>query len=479
MLARQRPVAVLALAWAALLVAPALTLLHSEYHASGRTPGWHFAMLSPDGALSAWTRHRLLAWAALFGAGMALLAVGARLDPGGAKLRALVATRAFPVTLALATVLVIGSGAFLHASEAVLVAMTLALGFLALWVVRPSGAALAASLVRLALPASIGIVFACAGEMAMRSRVLAEATGGSSEVRAARRDAWERRLFPPEHVGPRWRSRHLGEPKPASVMRVLALGDSFTFGDFIDDPDAIWTSVLEDELAARGRAVQVINAASAGNDTLHEAEVLESAGWSYEPDLVVVQYTLNDGGHDPSEGAISLLPIVGSSLRAKSSMYHYLDVRYRALQLAGGEGWLASFRAGAPGWRASREALERIVRSAAARGVPVVILLFPMFDSRLDDAGYRNLGAHEAIAAAARELGVPLVDVRRRLADIDARPQAWWVRRFDAHPGPAAHRVAAEALGNAVADILGTPDPAREPAAARPLDVDATHEPAR
>jgi lysophospholipase L1-like esterase len=471
--ARPRPVAVLALLWASLLFAPALTLMHSEYHASGRTPGWHFATLSPDGALFAWTRNRLAAWAALHAAGVALLAIGARRDPGGAKLRGAAGSRPYAVALGGATLLLLCSAAVLHPSEVMLVAMTLALGFLGLWVISPTAAALSGRLARLALSGSVGLAFACGGEAVMRSRALSEATGGSGEVRAARRDAWERALFPPEHVGPRWRSRHLGEPKPAGVRRVLALGDSFTFGDFIDDPGAIWTGVLEDRLAARGLAVEVINAASAGNDTGHEADVLEALGWALEPDLVVLQYTLNDAGEDPSERAVSLLPIVASSLRARSSLFHYLDVRFRAAQLAaaGAEGWSASFRDDAPGWRRSRAALERIARSASERGVPLVLLLFPMLDSPLDDARYRNLAAHEAIAAAARRLELPLVDVRRPLAELDPRPGAWWVRPFDAHPGPAAHRVAAEVLAAELSGRLGAAATRLPPAPERRRDA--------
>jgi hypothetical protein len=153
-----------------------------------------------------------------------------------------------------------------------------------------------------------------------------------------------------------------------------------------------------------------------------------------------------------------LLPIIGTSLKARSSLYQYLDVQFAGLQSAifHPQGWSSLYNDDAPGWTEVREAMRGIVAAASARGVPVVLLVFPMFDSDLRDSGYRNLAAHQALASFAGELGIPIVDVRRRLAELDPNPRSWWVRPFDAHPNEAAQRVAGEMMAEELKRLCST-----------------------
>jgi len=460
-----RPSDALVVFWIALAASPVLVLTRAEYRPAGSTPGWHFASLAPGGALRAWTQHRLAAWLVVYAVGFALLLVARRRDHYDAKLGEFAGTLPALLAPAYAGVVLLALASVLHASETVIVAMAGAGSFFALWIVRRTGRALADTVARLMLATGIVAVFAATGEVVMRAPAVVERTGGSREMRAAHRDEWERRLFGAGWDGvPRWRTRHEVRAKPDGVFRVLALGDSFSYGEFIDRADDLWPAVLEDTLKARGLAVEAVNAAAGGSDSVGEQAVLATVGWGYAPDLVVVQYTLNDAGGDPLERAFSALPVVGASLSAKSSLFHFVDLQFRAAQAAllHPDGWSSLFAEDAPGWRRSRGALQAIARDAAARGVPVVLMLFPMFDSDLRVPGYRNVEAHRAIESFARELGVPLLDLREPLARVDPRPRAWWVRPFDAHPSAPAHRVAGEALAAELMRLGVLPPPVPE-----------------
>lgn len=82
-------------------------------------------------------------------------------------------------------------------------------------------------------------------------------------------------------------------PKAADEFRVIALGDSFTYG-FSVDRDQLFVDLLEQYWRSEGRNVQVINAGTEGWDTAQAVRWLELEGKKYEPDLVLLFPYEND-----------------------------------------------------------------------------------------------------------------------------------------------------------------------------------------
>jgi hypothetical protein len=74
--------------------------------------------------------------------------------------------------------------------------------------------------------------------------------------------------------------------KPAGVFRILAIGDSYTWGDGVGDED-VWVRLLETDLASCG-PVEVVNAGFVGRNTVGEADYLDEKGVRLQPDLVLV-----------------------------------------------------------------------------------------------------------------------------------------------------------------------------------------------
>lgn len=79
--------------------------------------------------------------------------------------------------------------------------------------------------------------------------------------------------------------------KPKDVYRILALGDSFTFGHFVNTRDN-WTEQLEDMLNARqpcGSEIkyEVINLGERGYDVQYIAYRFKNRGKKYNPDLII------------------------------------------------------------------------------------------------------------------------------------------------------------------------------------------------
>jgi hypothetical protein len=83
-------------------------------------------------------------------------------------------------------------------------------------------------------------------------------------------------------------------PKPADRYRVLALGDSFTFGWGVELHDA-WPTIMARELHATDvRSVEVVVAGVPGWSPLQQFVFLEQRGLELQPDLVLWQLCSND-----------------------------------------------------------------------------------------------------------------------------------------------------------------------------------------
>lgn len=92
-----------------------------------------------------------------------------------------------------------------------------------------------------------------------------------------------------------FRDRDYPTAKPPGVRRVLGIGDSIMFGWGVADGED-YLSLTEARLAAEGRAVEILNMAVPGYNSVMEVAALRERGLAYAPDVVVVGLCGNDAG---------------------------------------------------------------------------------------------------------------------------------------------------------------------------------------
>ena len=201
--------------------------------------------------------------------------------------------------------------------------------------------------------------------------------------------------------------------------------------------------------------VEVINFSRPGWNTSVEPGALRRAIDTLAPDVLVLGYCLNDNeplrrrelaemrrGVFPGE-PVSLL---SRFLFAHSALYRVVFQRADNLRMrrATTDYYHRLYAESQPSWVATRGALGELRELAASRGIPLLMVVFPIFDSQLDHR-YHYHALHETVARTANELGIDSVDLLPRYAGIDARRLA--LDPFlDAHPSELAHRIAATAI---------------------------------
>jgi lysophospholipase L1-like esterase len=268
-----------------------------------------------------------------------------------------------------------------------------------------------------------------------------------------------RGMAPTNSRGYRDRERSLARVQ--GVRRLLAQGDSFTWGAGIEFDDT-WAARLERHLPARRHEPwEVVNLALSGMNTVDEASQLVEEGLAYAPDVLVLGFVLNDSEDTEAaearrarEWAEEKQEKHERRLLDRSALYRFVSGRLFATieNRRRVTGYLSMYREDAPGWVAAQKALKLMGGLCRERGIPFVVVIFPLFGQPLDDS-YPFVEIHRKVAEAAAAVGAKVVDLlpfykglRFDLLVVDGAA--------DEHPNEIAQRIAADAILKSLDDVV-------------------------
>jgi len=81
--------------------------------------------------------------------------------------------------------------------------------------------------------------------------------------------------------------------KPEGVFRIIAIGDSYTFGKGIA-LEYTYPKLLEKKLRGLGKRIEVLNFGVYGYNTVQEYWMIKEKAILFHPDMIIILYTLND-----------------------------------------------------------------------------------------------------------------------------------------------------------------------------------------
>lgn len=85
-----------------------------------------------------------------------------------------------------------------------------------------------------------------------------------------------------------YRDKEYPLERAENVSRIFALGDSYTYGWLVDNPEDSYPKKIEKKISASGKNVEVINAGSPGFSTQEMVKRFILEGKYYNPDLVII-----------------------------------------------------------------------------------------------------------------------------------------------------------------------------------------------
>jgi lysophospholipase L1-like esterase len=256
-----------------------------------------------------------------------------------------------------------------------------------------------------------------------------------------------------------YRDREHGIERAAGARRVVVVGDSLAVGLWIDRIDDIFPMKLEAYLGQLGHRAEVMNFGVVGYNTLQEVATLRVKGLAYEPDVVVVEYCLNDRHRDDGNLLGTLLAVekdtaglntvrVSRSL-AWSSLYRF--VRFRVLSRFGGTYRDTLERAADRlAGDSVEEALQKLGSLASRGPFKVVLAVFPDFT---DLVHYRFTSEHARLRKASEREGFIHLDLLPAMRECASRDPARAVAIDRYHPSVYGHDCAARAMAAVIAGL--------------------------
>ncbi len=254
-------------------------------------------------------------------------------------------------------------------------------------------------------------------------------------------------------------------PKPPGKIRLIAIGDSFTYGHGLKPGDP-WPRQLESLLNADGAGrFEVLNCGVGDTDVAATVQLLVTHLLALAPDAVIYGWYLNDPLQSPSFAEAHR----GLMDRTRGGARHIPD-RYVSAgweEVTGPRRWCAIYDwvwtkledrelgrlslewitgmygpDNADGWAESQRRLRLAYEACLAKQCKLHVAIWPMLIDL--GPGYPLASAHTALSTACEQTGIPVVDLRDHLEATP--PDALILHPKDRHPSKRACRIAAEAI---------------------------------
>ncbi len=276
-----------------------------------------------------------------------------------------------------------------------------------------------------------------------------------------------------------FRGPEIPAAKREGTYRILCLGDSYVFGDYVED-DETFPAALERTLrrAHPGRSIEVVNAGVNGYTITDETAFALEKGFSLDPDALVVVFVLND----LADMTRTVSTRENQRAEAERISFSALTPLKDLLRRTATYNLLFRLKASVMGWMrlaptlqeipldhllhppfderteslflAYRHELLRLAGACRAHGVGLTLVLFPYYEQVAQGA---SMEAQDRMGRIAAEAGVEVIDLHESFLRAAGRGDRLFLMPRDHHPSAAGYRLAAERVGRALSPGIEAP----------------------
>ncbi len=267
-----------------------------------------------------------------------------------------------------------------------------------------------------------------------------------------------------------YRDLYYSPEKPEDVFRIVGTGDSFAWGWGIFN--SVYTSfkMLECWFSLENRQprIEVINFSRPGWGTHDQEEFLAAHAFDFQPDLVLLQYNLNDAtsfhGMMPFGAmAETIAEEKANPLHRISKLYEFIDIRLtesrvrRWTRRTYHDSYLGK---NSMDWQETQISLLNMAAACRQRNVTFVVSIFPLLYG-LEKSKYEFAAEVNEIERFLNENGIICHNM---LPDFMGRESSsLWSLPHDAHPNARGQHIAAQSTWRFLTANKLIPEPAAGP----------------
>jgi lysophospholipase L1-like esterase len=241
------------------------------------------------------------------------------------------------------------------------------------------------------------------------------------------------------------RSNELQNPKGKDEIRIFTIGDSIALGWGVAQEHSFSEGLAKKLNEAKGkqtgRKYVAINAGIGNYNTFYKVELFKEQVEIVNPDLVILQYFINDAQKNPS-GTNNLF--LKHSLLAAASHFYFSSI-FSKMKKPLAEYYKEMYEDENPNWINAKASLEELKSICKEKKIQLIALLTPdMHDLSNDNP---MISIYKKIEQTFDELQVPLVNTFPTFqAKYESNPKNAWVANDDAHPNNKVHQIIADSL---------------------------------
>jgi lysophospholipase L1-like esterase len=254
------------------------------------------------------------------------------------------------------------------------------------------------------------------------------------------------------------------QPKAAGTLRMVFLGDSFTFGEGVRN-EHTYAEVTARLLRIQGQQADPCNLGVGGYNTTQSLRAARLIGFGLEPDVVVLGYTLNDAEPplfeiDKATGrpvrrprerfieaeAAPKKPLATGIYRLRLARAFWQIARQQELSRQTIEYYRSINDPENTGFIESERALKELIAECKKRNIPCIVVLFPLLFELSEDYPFQD--AHQRIGSIVTNAGGTFIDLLPALRGKNAASLI--VHPTDQHPNELVHEIAGGLLANEI-----------------------------
>jgi hypothetical protein len=236
------------------------------------------------------------------------------------------------------------------------------------------------------------------------------------------------------------RDREIPYERTPGTLRVVMLGESTTFGWGVR-PEQTFSKLLEGMFAEKGIKAEVVNTGVGNFRTIQRIEYFLTEAYKYNPDLVVVYYSVNDAEKFPPHRAPNVFERNCLSCLFIAGRFDTLLRRF-STRPEWSEYYLGLYQDGkGPGWLESKEYFGKLRDYCKEHGIGVLVANVPEIHDVQD---YKLQSITDLAHKMADEYRFEFVDSLDWMRTV-ASPKLW-ISPGDQHANVLGHQFIAQAI---------------------------------